>query len=86
MESHVQIKLKLDKKLSRDLKKKAKILGTSTDKFIIDAVHSKIQSLDLDEIHPEVSKLIGIIHSNKSYNELIQDVVKEKIRRYESIN
>ena len=81
--SKTKLTLYIDKEVSDKAKKISRISGKSISKLVTDFLNKQDLENNSFKISEKVSRWAGIAVSNKDYKELRDEVINEKIKKYE---
>jgi len=81
--SKTKLTLYIDKEVSDKAKKISRISGKSISKLVTDFLNKQDLENNSFKISEKVSRWAGIAVSNKDYKELRDEVIDEKIKKYE---
>jgi hypothetical protein len=81
--SKTKLTLYVDKEVSERAKKISKITGKSISNIVTDFINKQDLNINDFRISEKVSKWAGFAKSDKDYKELRDEVIKDKIKKYE---
>jgi hypothetical protein len=81
--SKTKLTLYIDKEVIERAKKMSKIMGKSISNLVTDFINEQYAVTQDFKISEKVSKWTGFASSDKGYKELRDEVIKDKLVRYE---
>ena len=81
--SKTKLTLYVDKEVSERAKKISRITGKSVSNIVTDFINKQDLKINDFKISEKVSKWAGFAKSDKDYKELRDEVVEDKVKKYE---
>lgn len=81
-----KLTLYVDKEISEIAKKIAKLSGKPISTLFKEYFTDKAKQIEQTYIKESVKEWIGILNTSKTYEELREEIVAEKIKKYEDIS
>jgi Family of unknown function (DUF6364) len=82
--SKEKLTLYVDQKTSRMAHRVASTLGKSISELVREYMLRIFRQIEAGEISPSVSRWIGAIKSKKTYKSLRDEMISDRVRRYEN--
>ncbi len=81
-----KLTLYVDKEISEIAKKIAKLSGKPISTLVKEYFTDKAKQIEQTYIEESVKEWIGVLNTSKAYEELREEIVAEKLKKYEVIS
>jgi uncharacterized FlgJ-related protein len=81
-----KLTLYVDKEISEIAKKIAKLSGKPISTLVKEYFTDKAKQIEQTYIEESVKEWIGVLNTSKTYEELREEIVAEKLKKYEVIS
>jgi len=81
-----KLTLYVDKEISEIAKKIAKLSGKPISTLVKEYFTDKAKQIEQTYIEESVKEWIGVLNTSKNYEELREEIVAEKLKKYEVIS